>query len=428
MDMTNHNESAELARTDEEVFWEDVRRTQKETSAIPGIDLKALVAESRAAFWSVRKSQIAGEIDLKKKSLELKQGEELTPEELAWSKFYSDADLNESVTRAALRLFDPVKEFVRDLASSLAPQFFVLGLLVVAYVLWLNRPTMSLAALPLAAGVILFLLAASITLHLTLTRRPLNVFGIARLQNSTGSLVGALFACALVAGLFAYTLRQKTVVHSQRQANATIRHEWGVVQGEVQLSTIVNKLMPVAASVFTDPQGKSLEESVDMELAKSALAEGASLKKIQANPNAVVYDVTQNNKGADGVPVRVTFTNDKVEVGNRGQVAYRIEPLKLQEAETDQVTCGSDSLQEKKIKLRLYYEQSINPEAKNSVFSSLKGRDVVVTYDLASNTLVGLGVTEAKQSSVFYYKDALPNRIERLSLMSADVPAGTKKN
>jgi hypothetical protein len=56
-------EDTEKALTQEErEFWEDVRRTQAETAPIPGIDFKALVAESSKAFW--RRSN---EIKLSKK-------------------------------------------------------------------------------------------------------------------------------------------------------------------------------------------------------------------------------------------------------------------------------------------------------------------------------------------------------------------------
>src|ERR1051325_974038 len=132
--------------TEEREFWQDVGRTQRETAPLPEIDFKALVADSREAFWRVRKAQIEGSLNLAELTTTQLAG--LSPEEVVWAQVYNSNWQNKGFARAALRFFDPIRGFLRDLASSTLPTVATLTQLFVTSMILVNRKVVSGYTLP----------------------------------------------------------------------------------------------------------------------------------------------------------------------------------------------------------------------------------------------------------------------------------------
>jgi hypothetical protein len=394
-------EDTEKALTQEErEFWEDVRRTQAETAPIPGIDFKALVAESSKAFWSIRKAQIERDKALKK-SVTLDQLKEMMPEELAWAYFHSNqSDLRKGFAHAALRFFDPIKEFFRDFATSTLPWVASLMLLIGAVLLKSRIASIAQAVPSLTQGMsyVLAILFLSVAVYITI-----RFFW----KNSTGALVGGLCGAVVVTVLFGYAVQQRNIVK-------TTRAEVGPLQNEIQLTTTVSQVTPLSDSVLVDNKTGSLEKKIDEQLKTIFPTDRATLKKVQSSDDEVVYQLTQAALLYQSA-MKLSFSKQKVDVTNDDGSGYRIMPLTLQDTRSDSASFSSDIADNQKIDLHFSEDEAVRLSA---LLRAYQGRQMVVTYDVSSSTLVGLRSTDNTKSDPIYY-NGLYERVKQLSLKMA---------
>jgi len=408
--MKRKKDTKNVLTHEEREFWEDVRRTQAETAPIPGIDFKALVAESSKTFWSIRKAQIERDKDLKK-SLNFDQLKEMMPEEFAWTHFYSNqGDLRRGFAHAALRFFDPIREFFRDFATSTLPWAASLMLLIGAVLLMSRIGPIAQAVPSLTQGMsyflaILFLsVAVYITIRFFWNPSGVSFMGLPELKNSTGALVGGLCGAVVVTVLFGYAAQQRNIVK-------TTRAEVGPLQEEIQLTNTVSKVTSLSDSVLADNKTGSLENKLDEQLKNIFPTERATLKKVQSSDDEVVYQLTQAAL-LSGSAMKLSFSKQKVDVTNDDGSGYRIMPLTLQDTKSNSASFSSGTTDNQKIDL--HFSEDEAPQL-SALLRAYQGRQMVVTYDVSSSTLVGLRSADNSKSDPFYY-NGLYERVKQLSL------------
>jgi len=405
--MKRKKDTKNVLTQEEREFWEDVRRTQAETAPIPGIDFKALVAESSKAFWSIRKAQIERDKDLKK-SLNFDQLKEMMPEEFAWAHFYSNqGDLRRGFAHAALRFFDPIREFFRDFATSTLPWAASLMLLIGAVLLMSRIGPIAQAVPSLTQGMsyslagLFSLFAVFLTVRFFSDPSGVSFMGLQKLKNSTGALVGGLCCAVAVTVLFGYAAQQRNIVK-------TTRAEVGPLQEEIQLTNTVSKVTPLSDSVLVDNKTGSLEKKIDEQLKNIFPTDRATLKKVQSSDDVVVYQAAL----LSGSAMKLSFSKQKVDVTNVDGSGYRIMPLTLQDTKSDSASFSSGTTDNQKIDLHFSEDEAARLSA---LLRGYQGRQMVVTYDVSSSTLVGLRSTDNSKSDPFYY-NGLYERVKQLSL------------
>lgn len=401
-------ENTEKAFTQEErEFWEDVRRTQAETAPIPGIDFKALVAESSQAFWSIRKAQIERDEALKK-SLNFDQLKEMMPEEIAWAHFYSNqSDLRRGFAHAALRFFDPIREFFRDFATSTLPWVSALMLLIGALLLKSRiapfaqaGPSLAMA-FPYSLSLVSLISAVYITFRFFTNQSGLRFLGLQKLKNSTGALVGGLCGAVVVTVLFGYAVQQRNIVKAGSP-----------IQDELQLTTTVSQVTPLSDSVLVDNKTGSIETKVDEQLKNIFPTD--RVKKVQSSDDKVVYQVTQPTLLSESA-MKLSFSKQKVDVTNDDGSGYRIMPLTLKDSDSTSASFTSETSDNQKIDLRFSEDEAAYLSA---LLRANQGRQMVVTYDVSSKTLVGVRPTDTSKADPIYY-NGLSERVKQLYLKLA---------
>lgn len=401
-------ENTEKAFTQEErEFWEDVRRTQAETAPIPGIDFKALVAESSQAFWSIRKAQIERDEALKK-SLNFDQLKEMMPEEIAWAHFYSNqSDLRRGFAHAALRFFDPIREFFRDFATSTLPWVSALMLLIGALLLKSRiapfaqaGPSLAMA-FPYSLSLVSLISAIYITFRFFTNQSGLRFLGLQKLKNSTGALVGGLCGAVVVTVLFGYAVQQRNIVKAGSP-----------IQDELQLTTTVSQVTPLSDSVLVDNKTGSIETKVDEQLKNIFPTD--RVKKVQSSDDKVVYQVTQPTLLSESA-MKLSFSKQKVDVTNDDGSGYRIMPLTLKDSDSTSASFTSETSDNQKIDLRFSEDEAAYLSA---LLRANQGRQMVVTYDVSSKTLVGVRPTDTSKADPIYY-NGLSERVKQLYLKLA---------
>jgi hypothetical protein len=176
----------------------------------------------------------------------------------------------------------------------------------------------------------------------------------------------------------------------------------------------VSQVTPLSDSVLVDNKTGSLEKKIDEQLKTIFPTDRATLKKVQSSDDEVVYQLTQAALLYQSA-MKLSFSKQKVDVTNDDGSGYRIMPLTLQDTRSDSASFSSDIADNQKIDLHFSEDEAVRLSA---LLRAYQGRQMVVTYDVSSSTLVGLRSTDNTKSDPIYY-NGLYERVKQLSLKMA---------
>ncbi|HKO99608.1 MAG TPA: hypothetical protein VJU86_21705 [Pyrinomonadaceae bacterium] len=371
---------------------------------MPDINFKALVADSREAFWNVRKVQINSRTAALEGLISGKL-DQLTPEETVWGPLYAPDLENQRFARVALKFFDPVRGFFRDLVSSTLPTVSALVVMIVGYVVLLNMHARPSSWLPFALGVLALGAAVMITASFFGGERGNNLTRM--LENSTGSLVGGLVIAALVIGLFSFYVHQRTEVKSK---SAQVQQ----MEDQVELSVTLESVIPVAKNILANrPPEVSLEEAVDTGIRNASFFQEEKPKKVSTTPKKVVYEIASTSE-----PIYLTFTSDNIDIKRGYNDGYRIMTASYEGSNDESVRFKwhDSEIKQGSIDLKL-----LEPRESYSIngLNSLKGSNLLVTYDLNSMVLVGMQKTTKSDLPFIYYNPPLAAKLQQVTEANA---------
>lgn len=391
--------SAEKLTQEDKELLESFNRALEETSPLPGVtlDIRDIARRSVQAYWAAREQATAQPADME------------APDRIP---AISRLDL----VRHIWATIDPAREFMRELLSSALPTLAGFMFLVTGYVFLTQGKRPPLPWLP-SALVFMFAGSAIVLILYFWVRRETVLNSKWRvLQYSSGSLAGGLIAGAITLGMTVFSLQQTAQVDRYAVSLDTVKEA-------AELTKTVNEIQPVAASILaarsTDVE---LDRKVEEEVRDIPLGREGALTVVSREPKKVVYRVDYKDGTAESTqPLTVEFTPDSINVQRQDKVEYTIVRGSIKDANDNsfELLVNHPALTERTLDVsneamalwRRYFEvQNV---------SSLKGKDVIVTFSFNENAPTRVDLIGARMPLNLYSVDILAERIQKLGEASS---------